>query len=137
MLSGQAAGEQGGWSGAEPLGVGVLRDPGKGPQGWHVADIMGLDGQGHWGVHEPNGASPRSSQRCRVVGERAGTLDTGCSPVTSQDPWLLSLQNEGYIKEWMCAILVFSVFCRSQFPWVFSSYGFSCGERLRRRDAVK
>lgn len=75
MLSGQAAGEQGGWSGAEPLGVGVLRDPGKGPQGWHVADIMGLDG--HWGVHEPNGASPRSSQRCRVVGERAGTLVPG------------------------------------------------------------
>lgn len=28
VLSGQAAGEQGGWSGAEPLGVGVVRDPG-------------------------------------------------------------------------------------------------------------
>lgn len=65
VLSGQAAGEQGGWSVFSESSV--LRDPGKGPQGWHEADIMGLDGQGHWGVHEPNGASPRSSQRCRVV----------------------------------------------------------------------
>lgn len=48
---------------------------------------------------------------------------------------MLSLGLTGYIKEWLCEILLLSVFFHSQLD--FGSQGFSCGERLRRTDTVK
>lgn len=83
--------------------------------GWQVADVNGAGG-----AREPSGVSAGSAQRCRVAG--SGPVTLGCSSV-SQDAWMLSLGLMGYITEWLCVILLLSVFSHLsaglRFPGVF------------------